>query len=58
MKTLLITIDLSLVPLPIRNEIIGVVKKSRTHYLLENQKLQIDNDTLKSVMPTLEKIKG
>lgn len=57
MKTLFITIDLSLLPLPIRNNMVKTVKETRRYYLLENQKIQIDNDTLKDILPVLEKFK-
>lgn len=36
-----ISIDLTLLPIPLRNKYIAVVKKLRIYYLLENQILKI-----------------
>lgn len=58
MKVLFITIDLKVLPLPIRNEIITTVKNSKNHFLLENQEIKIDNDTLNMIVPILEKFKN
>lgn len=58
MKSLFITIDLSLLPLPIRNEVVKEVQKSKNHYLLEEQKIKINNEVLKNIIPILDKFKG
>lgn len=56
-NTLLITIELDKLPLPIRNEIMVKIKNSNKRFSLENQQLKVDLNTLKLLEETLAKVK-
>lgn len=46
---ILITIDLSKLPNNVTKDIINIVKKSNKRYLLENQILSVDFNTMKLI---------
>ncbi len=50
-----ISIDLSLLPLPLRNKYIAVVKKLNMYYLLENQVLKISENNAKKLFDEIDK---
>lgn len=50
-----ISIDLSLLPLPLRNKYIAAVKKLNMYYLLENQVLKISENNAKKLFDEIDK---
>lgn len=56
-NVLLVTLELDKVPLITRNKIISEVKKTNKRYILENQNLKIDINTLNVIAPILNEVK-
>jgi hypothetical protein len=52
-----ISIDLALLPLPLRNKYIAAIKKLNIYYLLEDQVLKISENNAKKLFDEIEKDK-
>ena len=50
-----ISIDLSMLPIPLRNKYIAVVKKLNIYLLLENQVLKISENNAKKFFDEIDK---
>lgn len=50
-----ISIDLALLPLPLRNKYIAAIKKLNIYYLLEDQVLKISENNAKKLFDEIEK---
>lgn len=53
-----IIIDLTLLPLPLRNKYMAVIKKLDIYYLLENQVLRISKKNEEKFFNEINKLKG
>lgn len=53
-----IIIDLTLLPLPLRNKYMMVIKKLDIYYLLENQVLRISKKNEEKFFNEINKLKG
>lgn len=55
-NTICITINLAILPLPIRNKIVTKVQQSKKRFTLENQEIKIDVETLILITPILNEL--
>ena len=53
-KILLINIEMDKLPIKTKNEIMSIVKTSKKRFLLENQILKIDFETMKTITDNIK----
>lgn len=53
-KILLINIEMDKLPIKTKNEIMSIVKTSKKRFLLENQILKIDFETMKAITDNIK----